>query len=389
MPVQHFDYIDERDLSDVPRLRKTRPSVGLFAGGVLLAVLFVGLLVYGSLPELSPEEIVAMDGYQGEQPTRHIFNLDSLRAEAEAPPESGVKTEKAVATAVQEDSSVSEVTEVAEPVSDVLPAADADSTSAEPVQISPEIPVEIASQDLEQKVLPNATTEIVPSVTTPAAEIEEPVLETVETVVSIEPQEADNSASSDSAESVPQVLPTADARTDSSPDNSSVTGLPVPDEPSVLSIADTEVVSPPVETTAVASETPATTVFSTARKKKVVSATATTPTIQEAADTVVIASVAAPEPVPIAISTSTLPRAAVSTDTSRPLPLRSVRVDATEVKSSPSAQSETVLSLDRGEIVTAFEQQGEWVHVGTNDESAITGFVLESSLQSVDTKPSG
>jgi len=336
MPVQHFDYIDERDLSDIPRLRKRRPSVGLFAGGVLLAVLFVGLLVYGSLPELSPEEIVAMDGYQGEQPTRHIFNLDSLRAEAEAPPESGVKTEKAVATAVQEDSSVSEVTEVAEPVSDVLPAADADSTSAEPVQISPEIPVEIASQDLEQKV-----------------------------------------------------LPTADARTDSSPDNSSVTGLPVPDEPSVLSIADTEVVSPPVETTAVASETPATTVFSTVRKKKVVSATATTPTIQEAADTVVIASVAAPEPVPIAISTSTLPRAAVSTDTSRPLPLRSVRVDATEVKSSPSAQSETVLSLDRGEIVTAFEQQGEWVHVGTNDESAITGFVLESSLQSVDTKPSG
>jgi len=41
-------------------------------------VLFLALLAYGSLPELSPEEIVAMEGYAGEQPTKHIFNIHSL-----------------------------------------------------------------------------------------------------------------------------------------------------------------------------------------------------------------------------------------------------------------------------------------------------------------------
>ena len=389
MPVQHFDYIDERDLSDAPRLRKKRPSVGLIAGATLLAALFIGLLVYGSLPELSPEEIIAMDGYQGEQPTRHIFNLDSLRAEAEKPPESDTKTAEGVAAAVREDNSVPEVTEVAEPGSDVLPPADTDSTLAEPLEVSPEIPVEIASEDLEQKELPIATTEAVEPAKTPVAETEKPVVKTVDTVVSIAPEELDNSVSRDITEPASQTRPAADARADNSPDNSPVTGSPVAVEQSELPIADTETVPVPAETTVVASETPAITVFSTAREKKVVAATATTPTIQEAADTVIVASVAAPEPLPIAISTTTLPKAAVSAETNSPLPLRSVRVDATEVKASPSAQSETVLSLDRGEIVTAFEQQGEWVHVGTNDESAVTGFVLESSLQSVDTEPSG
>ena len=115
--------------------------------------------------------------------------------------------------------------------------------------------------------------------------------------------------------------------------------------------------------------------------KKVVAAMATTPTIDEAADTVVIASVAAIEPVPVP--------AGGSGSKGKLLPLRSVLADSTELKASPTSQSKTLLSLGRGVVVTAFERHGEWIHIGTNDGSSITGFVLESSLGKVDTKNSG
>ena len=115
--------------------------------------------------------------------------------------------------------------------------------------------------------------------------------------------------------------------------------------------------------------------------KKVVAAMATTPTIDEAADTVVIASVAAIEPVPVP--------AGGSGSKGKLLPLRSVLADSTELKASPTSQSKTLLSLGRGVVVTAFERHGEWIHIGTNDGSSITGFVLESSLGKVDAKNSG
>jgi len=70
--------LEERDLLEAPRLAKDTPPRGLIAGGCLAVVLFLALLVYGSLPELSPQEIVAMDGYAGEQPAKHIFNIHSL-----------------------------------------------------------------------------------------------------------------------------------------------------------------------------------------------------------------------------------------------------------------------------------------------------------------------
>ena len=57
--------LEERDLSEAPRLAKETTPRSLIIGGCLAVALFLALLAYGSLPALSPQEIVAMDGYEG------------------------------------------------------------------------------------------------------------------------------------------------------------------------------------------------------------------------------------------------------------------------------------------------------------------------------------
>ena len=94
---------------------------------------------------------------------------------------------------------------------------------------------------------------------------------------------------------------------------------------------------------------------------------------------------AAIEPVPLPVGTTALAPGAKG----KLLPLRSVLADFTELKASPTRQSKTILSLGRGVIVTAFERHGKWIHIGTNDGSSITGYVLESSLGRVGAKNSG
>ena len=73
---------DLEDLAEAPRLTKERAPRGVIIGAIAVVVLLGALVIHGSLPDLSPEEIIAMDGYEGEQPTRHIFNLQSLEETA-------------------------------------------------------------------------------------------------------------------------------------------------------------------------------------------------------------------------------------------------------------------------------------------------------------------
>lgn len=383
MSFQHFDDIDERDLSEAPRLVKVRHSFGTRIGAALLAALVVGLLIYGSLPELSPGEIVSMDDYQGEQPTRYTINIHGLREEAETPLVPEIKTTHTVATAAQQDASKPALTEVVEPLSDVLVPSVTDAKDS-PVTKPAELPLDVE----QQNELPVSTTETVPAtVVTPVAEAEKTTLVTVNEIALTAKQGFDNPESTNVAEPVSQALPTTDTKIS----DSAVTTLPEFVEKSEVPIADTEAVVTVTVTPVAVNETPAPLVFGAVRENKVVAATASTPTIEEAADTVIVASVVAPEPLPLPVSSTILPDATVASnaDTSESLPLRSVRDDATEVKASPSVDSETVLSLDRGDLVTAFEQQGEWVLVGTNDSSVATGFVQASALQTIDTKPSG
>lgn len=316
MPLQHLDDIDEFDLSEAPRLPKDPQSRGAMIGLVLAVALLAALLFYGSMPELSPEEIVAMEGYEGEQETKFIFNIHSLEK----------NSEEAVSAASEESGDQIPPLAVTEPVEPV----ESSSNSVSPVAL--EVPEVVSEQ--EQVSEPNPEPEQV-------AEQELPIAQTETIVVaSIEPQVTDP---------VSQTLP----------------------------VVVTESVSAPVtEATTTRSIS-----FSTARDEKVVAAMATTPVIEEAADTVVIASVVAAEPIPVPVLNSTL-QSAGSTENSRAklLPLRSVLQDATELKASPSAQAETLLSLRRGVTVTAFERYGEWIHIGINDGSSVTGYILESRL---------
>ena len=77
MPAFNDD-INQRDLSEAPRLQKDKQSFGGVVGIAIAVLLFGVLLILGSQPELTPEEIISMDGYEGEQPTRHIFNLQDM-----------------------------------------------------------------------------------------------------------------------------------------------------------------------------------------------------------------------------------------------------------------------------------------------------------------------
>jgi len=313
MPSHNLDF-DERDLSEAPRLAKDTQPRGLIVGGCVAVVLFLALLAYGSLPELSPEEIVAMEGYAGEQPTKHIFNIHSLE---QAVAEKQVAAKPAVETTAKMDQPKPEILEIAE------------KEMAEPATR-----VETASPVV-------VTTAIQPEVVEPLKPSPEPV-----DVAVLQPQPVAEQAPREEVVIVEQIS------------------------------------EPVVETVASRTASPAV-LFST--EERVVAAEATTPTIDEASDTVVVSSVAAIEPVPLPVGSSAI----ASDSRGKLLPLRSVLADFTELKASPTTRSRTLLSLGRGVVVTAFERHGKWIHIGTNDGSSITGYVLETSLGRVGAKNSG
>jgi len=72
---------NDSDLQDVayPKFSGGLRTTLLGAAGVVAMLALIGFLALSSLPDLSPQEIIAMDGYGGEQPTKTPFNLASLR----------------------------------------------------------------------------------------------------------------------------------------------------------------------------------------------------------------------------------------------------------------------------------------------------------------------
>lgn len=71
------------DMVELPR-RKPESKARSFLIGVAVSIIAVAVaivLVRGSLPEMTPEQIVQLEDYQGQQPPRHIFNLYSLKQE--------------------------------------------------------------------------------------------------------------------------------------------------------------------------------------------------------------------------------------------------------------------------------------------------------------------
>jgi len=300
------DDINSHDLSEAPRLAKDSQPKGPIIGIIAAVLLLIGLLIYASFPELSPEEIISMDGYEGEQPTKHIFNLQSLE-------ESKAVAKASVAVSNGQND---------------LPQDVAVATVETPIAPSVQTPIE------ESPVV-----EIVP-VPQDQLPILEPEPEVIE-VVTPEPSEP--------AQSEEQPLPVAES-------------VVVP------------VASDPVRVSQ----------FDKIPEQRVVASKATTPKLEEQPGTVVISTAVVDELAPLSIGSSV--SSALENKNTRLLPLRIVLEDSTALKSAADTGSSTVMLLGKGVVVSAFERQGEWIYVGTNDDSSATGYVRESSLGKVEPK---
>ncbi len=114
--------IDYEDLQEVPRrVRESKIRlVVITVMSVVCLLAFLIILVRGSMPELTPEQIVQLDGYEGQQAPRYIFNLYSLKQqqanEETALPKAAPQVESVVPVAV----AVSSAEPVAEPADAVI-----------------------------------------------------------------------------------------------------------------------------------------------------------------------------------------------------------------------------------------------------------------------------
>ncbi len=72
---------DHLDLEELPRRypESRLRTVFITAAVIVFVLAFAVFMIRGSMPELTPEQIVQMKGYEGQQAPRQIFNLYSLR----------------------------------------------------------------------------------------------------------------------------------------------------------------------------------------------------------------------------------------------------------------------------------------------------------------------
>ena len=328
MPAFNDD-INQRDLSEAPRLEKDKQSFGGVVGIAIAVLLFGVLLILGSQPELTPEEIISMDGYEGEQPTRHIFNLQDM--EEPETPASVQASEPASNTSDQA------VATVEAPVATVAKAPVENATVQEPPQTTELAVIKSATVDTESTAPKPATVDT----------------EVVELPVAV-------------TEPVP-VAPTEApvAVTESLPEAPVAVTEPVPVAPTEAPVAVTE----PVART----ESVRPSLFENTEEERVVAAMATTPKLEEQPDTIVISTAVVDELAPMPIRSPSAGERVL-------LPLRTILNESTELKAEPDEESDTLILLGEGVVVSAFERRGEWIFVGTNDGSATTGYVLEDWL---------
>lgn len=307
--------IDPVDLSEAPRLEKDSYSRATVIGvGCCIAVL-AAMMIHGSLPELTPKEIVAMDGYVGEQPTRHIFNLQSFEdpvVEDQQPAEKGmVKPDEQMVAAVDTTAVANRETDLE---TEKEPAAVTASEQTQPVST----------------VVNSEVGAIAAPATESTDEVPEPIAEPI----------AEQAARQTAGQTASQITERTIVASSTVPD----TGKPV------LKELPTTVVKP---TAAIAQPLP----LKRNEYKE-------TELVQDSTSGQVVTN--------------------QSGDSNRFLPLRRVLSDSASLRALPASGSQALLSLSTGMTVTVFEQQGDWVHVGVNDGSALTGYVLANELRDVE-----
>ena len=120
MPILDYRFPEEEvnhaDLAEAPRRERESKakSIGI---GVVVSLVLLGLavlMIFGSQPALTPEEIVGREDYEGQQPARHIFNLyslkqDQLRREAERAKEAVTTNAEMPFIPVNQDKKTSEM----------------------------------------------------------------------------------------------------------------------------------------------------------------------------------------------------------------------------------------------------------------------------------------
>lgn len=69
------------DMAEAPRREResNAKNIAIAAATTVGVLLLAVVLIRGSLPAMTPEQIVQRDDYEGQQPPRHIFNLYSLK----------------------------------------------------------------------------------------------------------------------------------------------------------------------------------------------------------------------------------------------------------------------------------------------------------------------
>ena len=284
----NFDSIDLQEAPYVVKTKRYHPVV-VGVGAALFSVILALVLVSGSMPEMSPEQIVAMEGYEGRQSPRHIFNLESL------------------STTDQKD----------------LPRT----------PVTPQSAAEVKTGDRLQDRTAEVVVEAVE--VDSAAAVESPAISTdsFAALLAIEIEEPK--------------------------DDWALEIVEIPAAPIIVGKDAQAVAAPDVEE------------FDYRKLNR-----RTNPRKSVATSPAPDAN--APDEMAVQI-----PQGEPAT-TIKVLPVLTINTDQAYMRAKPSQTSDIKLTLARGMSVTAFEQSGAWIHVGTNDGSSITGYVHQSSISTIE-----
>ncbi len=140
--------VSNEDMAEAPRRQKESAGKTVVQGiAVVVALLCLAvILIRGSQPAMTPEQIVQQQDYEGEQRARRIFNLYSLKqdrarrdVERTEIVAQGEAAERATGTVVTAKSLASDE-------QDELPQAASSPKSYEKAELSREVPAQVISQ---------------------------------------------------------------------------------------------------------------------------------------------------------------------------------------------------------------------------------------------------
>lgn len=343
--------IDYQDFQEAPAFARPPGFSPLVIGicGALAGLLLAVLLIRGSMPELTPEQIVAMDGYEGQQPPRYIFNLDSLS-----------RVSNVSVSSLSRVSNVS-VTSNGAPVAGNASAGNSVANHANKgVEVSsnesnrPEVSVDVARGGSPANVV---STRIVnrPAMAESGSNNKSPEVGSELPEAASELSGVGSSSPGVGFSSIVALLATVEPQ-----DSWPLEIVEVPASPVIIGKDAQELAAPVVEE------------FDY-RKLNRRNLSAQVQDYQKQN----VNGFGANLPI---YSTGEREIDGLTTEV-RVLPVLDISRDYSYLRAEPSRSSEILLTLGKGSSVTAFESAGAWIHAGANDGSSITGYLHHSMVE--------